>query len=85
MQRNGKLNTILQGMCEKSNPLGGGRMSRGKKMNKLVKGILAILGVTLVGSVIVKERNTLNEIRKDLWNIRWFDHDENKLKDERKK
>ena len=53
-------------------------------MNKLVKGILAILGVTLVGGVIVKERNTLNEIRKDLWNIRWFCHDENKLKDERK-
>ena len=54
-------------------------------MNKLVKGLLAILGVTLVGGVIVKERNTLNEIRKDLWNIRWFGHDENKLKDERKK
>lgn len=52
-------------------------------MNKLVKGILAILGVTIVGGVIVKERNTLNEIGKDLWNIRWFGHDEHK--DERKK
>ncbi len=55
---------------------------RGKKMNKLVKGILAVLGVTLVGGVIIKERNTLNEIRKDLWNVRWFGQDENKLKDE---
>lgn len=54
-------------------------------MNKLVKGILAVLGITLVGGVIVKERNTLNEIRKDLWNLRWFDNDEYKLKDERKK
>lgn len=54
-------------------------------MNKLVKAVLAILGVTLVGGVIIKERNTLNEIRKDLWNIRWFDHDEYKQKDECKK
>lgn len=46
---------------------------RGNKMNKLVKTILAILGVTLVGGVIVKERNTLNDLRKELWNIRWFE------------
>lgn len=50
-------------------------------MNKLVKALLAILGVTLVGGVIVKERNTLADIRKQLWNIRWFEQP----KTERKK
>ena len=42
-------------------------------MNKILKAILAVLGVTLVGGVIVKERNKLADIRKDLWNIRWFE------------
>lgn len=50
-------------------------------MNKLVKAILAVLGVTLVGGVIVKERNALADIRKQLWNIRWFEQP----KTERKK
>lgn len=50
-------------------------------MNKLVKALLAVLGITLVGGVIVKERNTLADIRKQLWNIRWFEQP----KTERKK
>jgi len=49
-------------------------------MNKLVKALLAVLGITLVGGVIVKERNTLADIRKQLWNIRWFEQPKNECK-----
>lgn len=36
--------------------------------------------VTLVGGVIVKERNTLADLRKQLWNIRWFEQPKNECK-----
>jgi hypothetical protein len=40
-------------------------------MNKIAKTLLAVLGVTLVSGVIVKERNTLNDLRKRLFEVRW--------------
>lgn len=40
-------------------------------MNKIVKAVLAILGVTLIGGIIVKERTALNDLRKRLFDIRW--------------
>ena len=42
-------------------------------MNKFLKTILALLGITLVGGVIVKERNAINDIRKQLQELRWFE------------
>lgn len=40
-------------------------------MNKLIKAIIALLGVTVIGGIVVKERNTLNDLRKRLFDIRW--------------
>lgn len=51
-------------------------------MNKVIKTILTLLGITLVGSVVVKERDTLNDLRKRLFDIRHF---EVKKPEERKK
>lgn len=42
-------------------------------MNKFLKTILALLSITLVGGVIVKERNTIKDIRKQLQELRWFE------------
>lgn len=42
-------------------------------MNKFFKAALALLGITLVGGVIIKERNTFNDIRKQLRELRWFE------------
>lgn len=42
-------------------------------MNKFFKAVLALLGITLVGGVIIKERNTFNDIRKQLRELRWFE------------
>ena len=52
------------------------------KMNKFIKAILTLLGITLVGGVVVKERNTLNDLRKRLIEMRYF---EVKKPEERKK
>lgn len=42
-------------------------------MNKFIKAILTLLGITLVGGVVVKERNTLNDLRKRLFEMRYFE------------
>ena len=42
-------------------------------MNKFIKAILTLLGITLVGGVVVKERNTLNDLRKRLIEMRYFE------------
>jgi hypothetical protein len=47
-------------------------------MNKFFKAVLALLGITLVGGVIIKERNTFNDIRKQLRELRWFEKGEGK-------
>lgn len=47
-------------------------------MNKIFKAVLALLGITLVGGVIIKERNTFNDIRKQLQELRWFEKGEGK-------
>lgn len=49
-------------------------------MNKFFKTIMALLGITLVGGVIIKERNTFNEIRKQLQELRWFEKGEESKK-----
>ena len=51
-------------------------------MNKVIKIILALVGVTFVGGIIVKERHTLNDLRKRLFDMRYF---EVKKQDECKK
>lgn len=52
-------------------------------MNKFIKAILTLLGITLVGGVVVKERNTLNDLRKRLIEMRYFEV--KKKPEERKK
>lgn len=47
-------------------------------MNKFFKAVLALLGITLVGGVIIKERNTFNDIRKQLRELHWFEKGEGK-------
>lgn len=47
-------------------------------MNKFFKAALALLGITLVGGVIIKERNTFNDIRKQLRELRWFEKGDEK-------
>ena len=42
-------------------------------MNKFIKAILTLLGITLVGGVVVKERNTHNDLRKRLFEMRYFE------------
>lgn len=42
-------------------------------MNKIIRTILTLLGITMVGGVIVKERNTLNDLRKRLIEMRYFE------------
>ena len=42
-------------------------------MNKFIKAILTLLGITLVGGVVVKERNTLNDLHKRLIEMRYFE------------
>lgn len=49
-------------------------------MNKFFKTIMALLGIILVGGVIIKERNTFNEIRKQLQELRWFEKGEESKK-----
>lgn len=51
-------------------------------MNKVVKIILALIGMTFVGGIIVKERRTLNDLRRRLFDMRYF---EVKKEDECKK
>ena len=51
-------------------------------MNKVIKTILTLLGITLVSGVVVKERDTLNDLRKRLIDMRYF---EVKKPEERKK
>ena len=42
-------------------------------MNKVIKTILTLLGITLVGGIVVKERDTLNDLRKRLIDMRYFE------------
>jgi len=42
-------------------------------MNKFIKTILTLLGITLVGGIVVKERDTLNDLRKRLIDMRYFE------------
>ena len=49
------------------------QISKGQKMNKFIKTILTLLGITLVGGVVVKERDTLNDLRKRLFDMRHFE------------
>ena len=42
-------------------------------MNKIIRTILTLLGITMVGGVIVKERNILNDLRKRLIEMRYFE------------
>lgn len=58
------------------------RFIKDNKMNKVIKTILTLLGITLVGGVVVKERDTLNDLRKRLIDMRYF---EVKKPEERKK
>lgn len=47
-------------------------------MNKFFKTILALLGITLVGGVIIKERNTFADLRKQLRELRCFEKGDEK-------
>jgi len=40
-------------------------------MKKVIKALAAVLGVTVIGGIVVKERNTINDLRKRLFDIRW--------------
>lgn len=42
-------------------------------MAKIIKIVLSILGITVIGGVIVKERETLNDLRKRLFDMRYFE------------
>jgi len=42
-------------------------------MAKIIKIVLSILGITIIGGVIVKERETLNDLRKRLFEMRYFE------------
>lgn len=39
-------------------------------MKKIVKILLGIFGISLVSGIIVKERNTINDLRKRLFELR---------------
>lgn len=51
-------------------------------MAKIIKVTLSLLGITVIGGIIVKERETLNDLRKRLFDMRYF---EIKKPEERKK
>lgn len=51
-------------------------------MAKIIKVALSLLGITVIGGIIVKERETLNDLRKRLFDMRYF---EIKKPEERKK
>lgn len=42
-------------------------------MNKVIKTILTLLGITLVGGIVINERDTLNDLRKRLIDMRYFE------------
>lgn len=42
-------------------------------MAKIIKIVLSILGITIIGGVIVKERESLNDLRKRLFDMRYFE------------
>lgn len=47
-------------------------------MNKFFKAVLTLLGITLVGGIIIKERNTFADLRKQLQELRWFENGKEK-------
>ena len=40
-------------------------------MKKVIKTLAAVLGVTVIGSIVIKEKNAINDLRKRLFDMRW--------------
>lgn len=45
---------------------------------KILKVVFALLGISVISGIIIKERNTLNDLRKRLLEIRFFEQEKNK-------